>query len=423
MAYQLFLPFRFLFCILLFLVASVPVVAKKVVLYQFSGSDGAAAVGPLLVDAAGNLFGVTQLGGAYGWGTVYELAPPSVPGGNRTETILYTFTGGGDGAAPNAGLIQDGAGNIYGTTYDGGLCTYVCGVVFELSSAGTSWTYTVLYRFTGADGSDGGGPTGGLVRDDQGNLYGTTYQGGGIVCTNFPGPCGTVFELSPPITKGGVWTETVLHSFTGIPDGEFPAGGLTFDAQGNLYGTTTEGGTDQHCTDGEGGVLGCGTVFQLKPSGQTWTESVIYSFISTENNDPSGNLAIDQQGVLYGTATYSVYRVRRNPQSGVWSKQTVYTFPEGIAGTIPSSPLVLDSKGRIFGVTASSGLNGYSTAFVLSPPASGGTWNETTLATFGTGFNSVQPYGGLAWGKFGRLYGATTDHSLSPSGYVFALTP
>ena len=414
--------------LLLMIATSAGATSKTVVLYRFSGqTDGATADGPLFVDRAGNLIGVTSFGGASGAGTIFQLSPPAAPGGKWTETILYSFTGGADGFAPNPGLIEDGAGDLYGTTFDGGLCAYVCGAAFRLSppaQQGESWSYSVLHSFSGADGADGGGPSGSLVLDAQGNLYGTTLQGGGVTCSNFPGPCGTVFELSPPTAPAILWTENVLHSFRGIPDGEFPSGGLAFDAGGNLYGTTTQGGIDRRCTDGEGSILGCGTVFERSPAQGSWSESVLYSFKVTENYGPSGDLALDRRGDLYGTATYSVFRVA--PPAGdeaPWRKQTVYIFTEGIAGTIPDSPLILDPKGKLYGTTASSGLDGFSTAFELSPPASGGPWRDTTLANFGGGFDTLQPDGGLVAGKFGWLYGVTTNHSLSANGYVFAIIP
>jgi uncharacterized repeat protein (TIGR03803 family) len=188
--------------------------------------------------------------------------------------VIYRLQGGNDGDRPFAGLIADQAGNLYGTTYNGGGGPYFvgcCGTVFEVSppaAPGDPWTETVLYSFQG--GTDGGAPDGSLVFDQTGNLYGTTTQGGqNAECPN----CGTVFELTPPANVGGAWTETILHRFTGLidnSDGAGPIGALVFDKAGNLYGTTYVGG-----------LLSDGTVFQLSPPttpGGSWTETTIYGF-------------------------------------------------------------------------------------------------------------------------------------------------
>jgi uncharacterized repeat protein (TIGR03803 family) len=173
------------------------------------------------MDAHGNLYGTTSQGGEANWGTVFKLAP------NGTATELYAFTGGEDGGGPYAGLIMDAQGNLYGTGID---------VVFELTPDGTE---TVLHTF--GQSGDGYEARAGLVMDSEGNLYGTTVYGGG------PDNLGTVYKVTPS------GTETVLHAFSG-PDGGYPWGGLAFDVQGNLYGTTSVGGAN-----------GQGTVFKLTP--------------------------------------------------------------------------------------------------------------------------------------------------------------
>jgi uncharacterized repeat protein (TIGR03803 family) len=203
--------------------------------------DGSVPLGELTRDAQGFLYGTTQSGGASNFGTVFKLRA-------RQETVLYSFTGGADGASPQGALVRDAAGNLYGTAGGGNnLCSHgaQCGVVFKLDTSGHE---TVLYAFKG--GTDGADPTDRLVRDAAGNLYGTTYLGGDRPC------CGTVFKLD---TTG---TKSVLHSFTGIPDGKNPMAGLAMDAAGNLYGTTYQGGLKTcHQTGGNG----CGIVFKLAP--------------------------------------------------------------------------------------------------------------------------------------------------------------
>jgi uncharacterized repeat protein (TIGR03803 family) len=242
-------------------------------LYSFTGgSDGAYPYAGLIQDRAGNLYGTTEWGGNYGFGTVFKLEQ----GG--TETILYSFTGGSDGAQPLAGLIRDPAGNLYGTTWKGGDLPACygqgCGVVFKLDSAGTE---TVLYAFTG--GLDGWAPRAGLIRDAAGNFYGTTYAGGAF-------DLGTVFKLDP------TGTETLLYSFHG-PDGSQPYAGLIRDEAGNLYGTTPWGGNPQFCD------LGCGVIFKLNATG---LETVLHRFCrGVDGAYPDAVLTFDASGNLYGT--------------------------------------------------------------------------------------------------------------------------
>jgi uncharacterized repeat protein (TIGR03803 family) len=225
---------------------------SETVLYSFTGgSDGAGPAAGLIADSSGNLYGTASGGGASNAGVVFKLGP----GG--TETVLHSFTGGSDRASSVAGLIADGSGNLYGTTEAGGRsgsgCIVVgCGVVFKLGPDGTE---TVLHAFTGSDGAN---PQAGLIADGSGNLYGTTYAGGGS-------NAGVVFKLSPS------GTETVLYTFTGGSDGGFPLAGLIADSSGNLYGTTAGGGAQPPVCGGGG----CGVVFKLSPSG---TETVLYSF-------------------------------------------------------------------------------------------------------------------------------------------------
>jgi uncharacterized repeat protein (TIGR03803 family) len=213
------------------------------VLYSFKGypTDGLNPYAGLIADSAGNLYGTTNQGGAFNAGVVFKLDT------SGTETVLYTFTGGADGANPTAGLIQGSAGNLYGTTGYGGASG--AGVVFKLDTSGTE---TVLYTFTG--GADGGNPYAGLIRDSAGNLYGTTEYGGtargGLCFTG--GGCGVVFELD---TTG---TETVLYSFTGGADGSNPEASLIRNSAGNLYGTASGGGIS-------GNGAGNGVVFRIQP--------------------------------------------------------------------------------------------------------------------------------------------------------------
>jgi hypothetical protein len=271
---------------------------QEQILYGFGGSvTGSDPMGELAFDPKGNLYGVTCCSGGNKVGLVFELTPAA--GRRWTETVLYAFTGGNDGGLPEAGLLIDMQGNIYGTTVGGGArsCPGGCGVVFELSPPaveGDPWTETVLYTFAG--GSDGAFPRGQLVFDSDGALYGTTEQGGSVGSHDPPSfvCCGTVFKLSPPVRAGGAWAKTVIYSFSGNTDGEEPMAGVVFDNFGNLYGTTMFGGAGSTCFEG------CGTVFELKPTSSGWSESILHAFDGKDGSLPLGPVTLDSLGNVYG---------------------------------------------------------------------------------------------------------------------------
>jgi len=325
-------------------------------LYQFTGgADGDGPMAGVIRDAAGNLYGTTNGGGSLacggggGCGVVFKLAPNA--DGTWTESVLYSFTGTG-GGTPSAGLIFDGAGNLYGTTPSGASPTCsACGVVFKLApNADGTWTESVLHTFIGT------GPSG-LIFDGAGNLYGTTALGGSC------GWCGVVFKLAP--NADGSWTESVLHAFTG-PDGASPRTGLIFDSAGNLYGTTGDGGTSTAC------YLGCGVVFKLAPNPDgTWTESVLHSFTGTDGLAPLAELTFDAAGNLYGTTYFGggtrcageapieqgavapppgcgvVFKL--TPTSSGWSETVLRAFLG--QARYPESPVIFDPKGNLYGTT------------------------------------------------------------------------
>lgn len=247
-----------------------------------TSGDGLQPYCDLIKDSAGNLYGTTQLGGAYLGGTVFEL---TVSGVTWTETVLHSFGSGSDGQGPIAGLLIDGSGNLYGTTVFGG--TAGNGVVFEMTQSGGVWSETILYSF--GSGSDGQFPNGALIKDSKGALYGTTSSGG-------TSGNGTVFKL---FQSGGVWKENVLYNFAGGSDGALPLGGLRWSGgYGALYGTTNLGGRSG-C-----GRPGCGTVFELTQSGGVWSETILHAFKSTGDGiGPAGQVILDKSGNLYGTTT------------------------------------------------------------------------------------------------------------------------
>jgi uncharacterized repeat protein (TIGR03803 family) len=401
------------------------------VLHNFNGSDGSASRSGLVFDAAGNLYGTTTGGGTYpcgdlGCGTVFELSPTQ--GGGWTEKVLHSFNDDGiDGINPFAGLVFDAAGNLYGTTAQGGTdpCGPLgCGTVFELSPMpGGGWTEKVLYSF--GNGTDGAYPLyGALIFDAAGNLYGTTSSGGTHNCQG-NGGCGTVFKLTP--TVGGAWTETVLYNFGNGTDGYAPEAGVILDpAGGNLVGTTTYGGTNG-CAVSQ--YSGCGTVFELTPAaGGGWTETVVHDFGGDlDGATPLAGLTLDAAGNLYGTTfvggTYDLGTVFRLSPAGLgWSETVLYNFSLGSGGGPGAGTLVFDAAGNLYGTVYYDGVYFGGTAFKLSP-----TGTETVLYSFD---HYDGDWAGLIFDATGNLYGTTQyggtnqcEGLLPGCGTVFELSP
>jgi uncharacterized repeat protein (TIGR03803 family) len=271
------------------------------VLYSFctltNCADGAFPAAHLIFDQAGNLYGTTVMGGARDFGTVFQLAPTASAGWK--ERVLHHFTGGEDGASSYAELIFDGGANLYGTTMGGG--TYSNGNVFRLTpNTDGSWTERVLHSFCSVTNcNDGAEPFAGLILDQGGNLYGTTWVGGNRgSCPDSGSGCGVVFELSP--NSKGHWTEKVLHRFPGGAQGGEPRAGLIFDKAGNLYGTAELGGALSLCKFA--GRAGCCVVFSLAPNSNcAWTETVLQHFIDHPGARPLAVPISDGAGKLYGT--------------------------------------------------------------------------------------------------------------------------
>jgi uncharacterized repeat protein (TIGR03803 family) len=376
------------------LLATSTTVAQESVLHNFNsnGTDGAYPQAGLVIDTVGNLYGTTNNGGTSGFGTVFELTPAA--DGSWTEKVLHSFGSGADGANPQAGLIFDAAGNLYGTTYEGGTNLY--GTAFELTPAGGgNWTEKVLYNF-GA-GTDAAYPGGSLIFDAAGNLYGITTFGG-------PAGSGTVFELTP---AGGGWTEHVLHNFNSLANGIFPYGGLTFDATGNLYGTTSTGGTSSG-----------GTVFKLTSGG---TASVLHNFGGgTDGAAPYAGLII-AAGNLYGTTsaggTYSSGTLfELTPAGGGWTETVLHSFGNGSDGATPYASLIIDVAGNLYGTTLSGGAYGGGTAFRYN------SHGVRVLHSFGLpeGYGPVAP---LASDPAGKLYGTANFGGTHNYGTVFEIIP
>ena len=365
-------------------------------IYSFKNiPDGASPYAGLIRDAAGNFYGTTYGGGDLSCkcGTVFKLDATG------KVTVLHSFTNNPDGTYPRAGLVRDAAGNLYGTTYQGGGagCTaYGCGTVFKLDTTGRE---TVLYSFTG--GADGGYPVAGLVRDSAGNLYGTTFYGGSS--NNCYQGCGTVFKLD---TTGA---ETVLYSFTGGPDGQWPAAGLIRDATGNLYGTTPSGGAS-----------GLGTVFKLDATGP---KTVLYSFAGgADGVGPEADLIRDAAGNFYGTTQYgggggcpdgcgTVFKL-----DTAGTETVLYRFQRDPDGASPYAGLIRDAAGNFYGTTYGGGAAGKGTVFKLDA-----TGKETVLHSF-TGAGGSFPIAGLVRDTAGNIYGTTRYGGHWFAGSVFKLS-
>jgi len=364
------------------------------------------------------------------------------------EKVLYSFQGGAtDGALPAGGVVFDAAGNLYGATTQGfGFCPPAqCGSVFQLSppaKKGDPWTESVLHVFTGNSNGDGDTPVGGLVIDSTGNLYGTAGYGGtgGCVLLGTKVGCGIVYEMTPPQTKGGKWTEKVLYSFQGGKDGYLPVGNLTLDKAGSLYGATEFGGGFGSCDSPY--YQYCGTIFKLSPpktKGGKWKEKVLYSFKSgTDGANPNGGLVFDSRNAIYGTTSIGggtncqsdlgagcgiVFELKPPAEKeGRWHEQVLYRFVAGTDGAGPNGGLILDTKGAVYGTTFGGGReNG--TVFRLTPPAKLGLrWGKTLLYVFQSCSNvtGCSPGAGLAIDSAGNLFG-TAGGGISRGGVVFRL--
>jgi len=382
--------------LLLIVVAAQPMGAQdEGVIYNFPGySNGQTPQASMILDNKGNLYGTTTQGGVHGYGAVFEV----IVAGNKgpRERVLHSFS---INSNPVSSLVFDGMGNFYGTTVGGGkvneYCPQGCGVVFELTTGGK---YTVLYKFKG--GFDGANPYGGLAIDSMGNLYGTTRNGG------MGGPqydCGTEFELSAGV-------ETILYAFSGS-DGCYPTAGLVTDGYGNLYGTTPQGGA------------GYGTVFESDTFGDLTT--LHYFAGGSDGAYPLSSLVLDDSGFVYGTTQQgggadcggtgcgTVYEV----DPTIPKETRLYSFMGGSDGAYPYSALAISGY-TLYGTTYSGGgAAGNGTVFEVQ-----GT-TETVLYRFDGSPDGINPVGGVVFGTDGHLYGTTTAGGTANRGTVYYVVP
>ena len=380
------------------------------VIHNFtSGQDGASPFAGLTMDKAGNLYGTAARGGI-GYGTIYELKRK---GSGWVFNLLHSLNGASDGGYPTAGVIFGPDSALYGTTTLNTLGGH--GTVLKLKPSPSAcvtamcpWVATVLYTFKGsADGEVPG--YGDLIFDQAGNVYGTTQVGGS-------GGEGIVYMLTP--SSNGPWTKTVLHDFTGYPDGAVPLGGMIFDNAGNLYSTTQYGGS-----------ANSGTVFQLTySSGSGWIENIIDNFQNgSDGGNPVAGLISDQAGNLYGTTTNAgqsgggtVFVL--SPSGGGWTYTALYSFT-GVKGNEcgPWGTLTPDGAGNLYGTTRCDGANKAGSVFKLT--SSGGGWTSTSLHDFTGGSDGGNPYGNVVLDASGNLYGTASTGGSLGNGVVWEITP
>jgi len=353
---------------------------NETVLYSFAMSPkGANPNAGVIQDAAGNLYGTTSSGGAANLGVVFKMDT------SGHQTLLHSFTGAADGGDPYAGVIFDPAGNLYGTTIAGG--TAGMGVVYKLDTTGQE---TVLYNFTG--GADGGNPYAGVILDAAGNLYGTTYGGGAE-------GAGVVYKLSP------AGQETVLYTFTGGADGGYSEAGVILDTAGNLYGTTSGGG-----------AAGVGVVFELNPAGQ---ETVLHRFTAgPDGGVPYAGVIRDSAGNLFGTALIGgasgagvVYKL-----STAGKETVLYNFTGGADGGGPYAGVVGDAAGNLYGTTVGGGTGGAGVVYQLNKSG-----QETALYSFSGGVSGGSPSAAVFRNASGNVFGTTFSGGTAGGGVVFKL--
>lgn len=391
-----------------------------------ASNDGGTIYSAPIFDTAGNIYGTASLGGTHGFGMVFKLTPTT--SGLWKETVLYNFKGGlDDGATPHATLFRDSAGNLYGTTFTGGLSSSKCGLLTPLPGCGIvfkltpttqgEWKETILHKFAGPEG---GNSLTSLAPDKAGNFYGATASGGSKAL-------GVIFRMSKTTT--GTWVVTVLHNFIGNPDGANPfihCMPLVFDSAGNIYGTTEAGG-----------ATGNGIVFKLIPpkiAGGAWTEKIVHTFEGGLNDGmrPMAEVVLDKQGNVFGTTTgggthnQGIAYELSAPNN--YAETILYDF-KGIIANDASSPngLIFDASGNLFGTSEVGGNGNNGTIFKLTHTSTG--WEEAVLHNFtpAEGTNSFVP---MIFGADGHLYGSGwvggdsgSMSSTAGGGSVFEFVP
>jgi len=385
------------------------------VLHSFTGGgDGGTPLAGLTVAAGGTFYGTASGSEGSGPGVVFKLTS----GGSGWALTPLNRTLPSDAAGGAGQFVIGPSGALFGTTSVGGRGDCLghevgCGQVYEVqpparacASVLCSWTATALYDFN--DAPDAGVPTSPVIFDRAGNMYGTT-QYGGTGCYDYG--CGTVYKLTP---SGSGWTESVIYSFQSGSDGERPDGGLISDSSGNLYGTTEFGGSP-----------GCGTIFELSPSGSGWRETILHTFNCGDGSSPGGSLIADHFGNLYGVALAgggdnggAIFELS---DPGNWFFRVLYSFPEYSA---PAGTLVFDRSLNLYGAA---GGGAYGLGMVYKLALTDGTWTATDLYDFTGGSDGWGSYGGLVFDSAGNLYGTAAYGGIGTCnlgcGTIWEITP
>jgi len=371
------------------------------------GRDGGAPDAGLISDSNGNLYGTALDGGAYGYGTVYKLTHSA---SGWRETVLHNFHGGtGDGAFPEYDLAFDAAGNLYGTTSEGGIAWNTpvrgWGTVFKLTPSGSVWTERVIHFF-----ASGNRPSSGLIIDTAGDMFGEI--GGSAT-----GAGGSIYRMRNESTG---WKFRTLFKFDGTDNGNYPNGGLILDYAGNLYGMTNNGG-----------AVCCGAVFDVKHgANDTWTQSLLYSFAGgTDGGFPNAPLVSNGPGKLYGTTTTGgdlscgsggcgvVFELSLS--GGIWTETVLHSFTDSPDGNNSQAGMTFDKTGNLFGTTTTGGADGYGSVFELMPQ-SAGAWEETILYSFTNGNDGAYPSNALLR-RLGNIYSTASSGGRFGWGVVFEL--
>jgi uncharacterized repeat protein (TIGR03803 family) len=380
-------------------------------LYSFvGGTQGEYTDTELVVDSAGNLYGTSVQGGKYGSGTVFQVTPAGV------HTVLHHFMGGTDGGEPYKGVTIGPDGNLYGTAVAGGSgsCEGGCGVVYKLTNSSGTWTQTVIHSFNGSDGSGPGSP---VAFDNHGTLYGTTPTGGA-------NGVGVVYQLRPDGMGG--WVFKVIHDFTGGADGAGGGAGRLLVTSGvALYGVCTTGGAN-----------GFGVVYEMFRQNGAWQFTTLYAFKDQPDGySPYGALVFDKFGNLYGTTYYggatpdpndvgTVYKLSHG--HGTWTESVLYSFKGGADGANPISSLVADAAGNLYGTTSAGGAascsGGCGVIFKMTAGPHG-TWNESVVYRFPGQPRPGFAYNGMVGDSAGNFFGATVHGGKSNDGAIYKFTP
>ena len=383
--------------------------AAPQIIYNFAGDDDGEYVdSDLVIDGAGNLYGTSVQGGDFGSGTVFQVTPNA--NGSSTHTVLYSFTGGADGGEPYKGVTLDSQGNLYGTavTGGGGSCEGGCGVAYKLTNSGAVWTQTVIHTFTGGD--DGSGPGSGLTVGRHGAIYGVTPTGGA-------NGVGVVFKLRP--LPDGTWKLEVLHAFTGGDDGLGGSAGRLLLSKGTLYGVTTAGGAN-----------GKGVAYKITPTQGAWQFTTLYAFKGQPDAGfPYSTLAMDSDGRLYGTTYYdgahnlgSVYQLRLG-SDGTWKERVLYSFKGGTDGSSSIGNVVIDKAGAIYGTTSAGGASCDCGVIFKVKHLLDGSWRETVKYRFKGAPDGGFAYNGMVGDSAGNFYGTTVHGGTTDDGVIYKFTP